>query len=85
LDTLLDRFDVPVAGGTSLFRYLSFTGAPGLFSALGEDGVLVRHFAERPGALRIGLPGSEPEWQRLESALAAWAARRKDAPKEIGQ
>ncbi|TIV63502.1 MAG: threonine-phosphate decarboxylase, partial [Mesorhizobium sp.] len=55
------------------------------FSALGEDGVLVRHFAERPGALRIGLPGSEPEWQRLESALAAWAARRKDAPKEIGQ
>ncbi|TIV31553.1 MAG: threonine-phosphate decarboxylase, partial [Mesorhizobium sp.] len=63
----------------------SFAGAPGLFSALGEQGVLVRHFAERPGVLRIGLPGSEPEWQRLESALAAWAARRKDAPKESGQ
>ncbi|TIP47297.1 MAG: threonine-phosphate decarboxylase [Mesorhizobium sp.] len=85
LDVLLGRFDVPVAGGTSLFRYLSFAGAPGLFSALGEDGVLVRHFAERPGALRIGLPGSEPEWQRLESALAGWAARRKDAPKESEQ
>ncbi|RUW36718.1 MAG: threonine-phosphate decarboxylase [Mesorhizobium sp.] len=84
LDVLLGRFDI-VAGGTSLFRYLSFAQAPSLFSALGEQGVLVRHFAERPGVLRIGLPGSEPEWQRLESALAAWAARRKDAPKESGQ
>ncbi|PBC12128.1 threonine-phosphate decarboxylase CobD [Mesorhizobium sp. WSM3859] len=85
LDLLLGRFDVPVAGGTSLFRYLSFAEAPSLFSVLGEQGVLVRHFAERPGVLRVGLPGSEPEWQRLESALAAWAARRKDVPKEIGQ
>ncbi|TIP53611.1 MAG: aminotransferase class I/II-fold pyridoxal phosphate-dependent enzyme [Mesorhizobium sp.] len=85
LDALLGRFDVPVVRGTSLFRYLSFAEAPSLFSALGEDGVLVRHFAERPGVLRIGLPGSEPEWQRLESALAAWAARRKDASKEIGR
>ncbi|CDX37184.1 Threonine-phosphate decarboxylase [Mesorhizobium sp. ORS 3359] len=85
LDILLGGFDVPVAGGTSLFRYLSFAGAPGLFSALGEQGVLVRHFAERPQVLRIGLPGSEPEWQRLGSALAAWAARRKDAPKESEQ
>lgn len=85
LDALLGRFDVPVVRGTSLFRYLSFAEAPSLFSALGEDGVLVRHFAERPGVLRIGLPGSEPEWQRLESALAAWAARRKDASKVIGR
>ncbi|RVD61656.1 threonine-phosphate decarboxylase [Mesorhizobium sp. M2D.F.Ca.ET.185.01.1.1] len=85
LDALLGRSDVPVAGGTSLFRYLSFPAAPTLFSALGERGVLVRHFAERPQVLRIGLPGSEAEWQRLESALAAWVARREDAPKEIGQ
>lgn len=85
LDILLGRFDVPVAGGTSLFRYLSFAEAPSLFSVLGEHGVLIRHFAERPRVLRVGLPGSEAEWQRLESALAAWAARRKDAPKEIGQ
>ena len=33
--------------------------------------------------LRIGLPGSEEEWQRLESALADWASRRDDAAKEI--
>lgn len=85
LDVLLGRFDVPAADGTSLFRYLSFAKAPSLFSVLGQQGVLVRHFAERPQVLRIGLPGSEPEWQRLESALAAWAARRKDAPKESEQ
>ncbi|TPN81632.1 threonine-phosphate decarboxylase [Mesorhizobium sp. CU2] len=78
LDALFDRFGIPVAGGTSLFRYLSFASAPGLFSALGERGVLVRHFAGRPQVLRVGLPGSDEEWRRFESALAAWAARRDD-------
>ncbi len=83
LDRLFGRFGVPVAGGTTLFRYLSFTNAPSLFSALGEQGILVRHFAGRPQVLRAGLPGSEEEWQRLAGALAAWASRRDDAPKEI--
>ncbi|CDX26134.1 Threonine-phosphate decarboxylase [Mesorhizobium plurifarium] len=83
LDALLDRFDVPVSGGTSLFRYLSFPEASSLFSALGECGVLVRHFAERRQVLRFGLPGNDAEWQRLETALAAWASRREDGPKEI--
>lgn len=78
LDALLGRFDVPVAGGTSLFRYLSFPEAPSLFSALGSSGVLVRHFAERPQVLRIGLPGNEVEWQRLERALAAWAQNQRE-------
>lgn len=82
LDTLLGRFDVPVAGGTSLFRYLSLAEASTLFSALGERGVLLRHFAERPQVLRVGLPGNEAEWQRLEGALAGWAAQREDAPRE---
>ena len=85
LDALFGRFDVPVAGGTTLFRYLRLTDAAGLFSALGERGVLLRHFAERPQVLRAGLPGSEEEWQRLEMALADWAARRDDGPKEIAR
>lgn len=83
LDGLLGEFDVPVAGGISLFRYLSFPDASGLFSAFGERGILLRHFADRPQALRAGLPGNEAEWQRLEGALAAWASRRDDVPKEI--
>ncbi|WP_095204053.1 threonine-phosphate decarboxylase CobD [Mesorhizobium carmichaelinearum] len=80
LDALLGRFGVPVAGGTTLFRYLSLPDAAGLFSALGERGVLLRHFSERH-VLRAGLPGSELEWQRLESALAEWAMRREDRQK----
>ncbi len=85
LDALFARFGVAVAGGTTLFRYLRLADARGLFSALGERGILLRHFAERPQVLRTGLPGSQEEWQRLESALADWAARRDDRPKEIAQ
>lgn len=75
LDALFERHGVPVAGGTSLFRYVDFAGAPGLFDALGRRGILLRHFAERPHTLRSGLPGSEDEWQRLDAALADWAAK----------
>jgi len=78
LDSLFDRFGVPVAGGTTLFRYLSLPDAAGLFSALGERGVLLRHFSGRPHVLRAGLPGSQEEWSRLESALADWATLRED-------
>jgi len=81
LDALFGRFGVPVAGGTTLFRYISLPDAACLFSALGERGILVRHFNDRPFVLRAGLPGSEVEWQRLESALAEWASRREDQSK----
>lgn len=83
LDALLSRFGVAVAGGTTLFRYLRLADAPGLFSTLGERGILLRHFSERPQVLRAGLPGRQEEWQRLESALADWHARRDDGSKEI--
>ncbi|RWQ39874.1 MAG: threonine-phosphate decarboxylase [Mesorhizobium sp.] len=78
LDALFGRFGVPVAGGTTLFRYVRLTDAAGLFSALGERGILLRHFSGRPHVLRAGLPGPEEEWQRLESALADWAQQRDD-------
>ncbi|BCG79922.1 threonine-phosphate decarboxylase CobD [Mesorhizobium sp. 113-3-3] len=81
LDALFGRFGAPVAGGTTLFRYLGLPDAAGLFSALGERGILLRHFSDRPFVLRAGLPGSEEEWQRLESALADWATRREDRKK----
>ena len=78
LDRLLGRFGVPVAGGTPLFRFVAFTGAAGLFAALGERGILLRHFGTRPDVLRCGLPGSDEEWHRLETALAAWADTAHD-------
>jgi cobalamin biosynthetic protein CobC len=78
LDALFGRFGVAVSGGTTLFRFLTLPDAARLFSVLGECGVLLRHFADRPSVLRAGLPGSEDEWRRLESGLAEWAARGED-------
>ncbi|MGX5842083.1 threonine-phosphate decarboxylase CobD [Mesorhizobium sp. ArgA1] len=85
LDALFARFGVAVTGGTTLFRYLQMPDAVGLFSALGEHGILLRHFADRPQVLRAGLPGSNEEWRRLESALAEWHARRDDGAREIAR
>jgi cobalamin biosynthetic protein CobC len=82
LDALFGRFGVQVAGGTTLFRFIYFAGAPGLFRALGEKGILLRHFAERPNSLRAGLPACQEEWRRLESALAEWERARHDQAEE---
>lgn len=73
LDALLSRFAIPVRGGTSLFRYLEIPHAADLFDLLGEQGILVRNFAWSSTALRIGLPGAEVDWTRLERALQNWA------------
>ena len=45
--------------------------------------ILLRHFVERPDALRSGLPGSEHEWQRLDAALAGWAAKHDGSQNRI--
>jgi cobalamin biosynthetic protein CobC len=76
LDALFGRFDIPVTGGTSLFRYLDIPEASSLFAALGRCGILLRHYDERPDILRVGLPGGEEEWLRLEAALAEWNMER---------
>jgi cobalamin biosynthetic protein CobC len=73
LDALFARHGVPVAGGTSLFRFIRMLDAGSLFSVLAERGILVRRFAERSDCLRAGLPGKPEEWERLEEALAGWA------------
>jgi cobalamin biosynthetic protein CobC len=72
LDGLLARHDIPVMGGTSLFRYLHLPAAGALFEALGRHGILVRNFVERPDHLRFGLPATEIEWNRLDQALGVW-------------
>lgn len=72
LDALLAAAGLQVAGGTTLFRFLRHADASALFAALGREGILVRRFSDRPDCLRLGLPGSEAEWQRLVAALAGW-------------
>jgi len=59
-----------VEGGTSLFRHVTAGNADDIFRALGEAGILARRFRDRPRELRLGLPGSEAEWERLAAAMA---------------
>ncbi|MBW0148357.1 threonine-phosphate decarboxylase CobD [Marinobacter arenosus] len=68
LGGLLAEVGLPGTQGTLLFRYLRHSNADRLQVALAEQGVLVRHF-DRPGALRLGLPGTESDWQKLARSL----------------
>ena len=69
LDRMLRRAGGRIVGGTVLFRTAAFADGLGLFHRLGEAGIYVRRFPERPGWIRFGLPGDRAEWCRLSRAL----------------
>ena len=69
LARLLQQHGLPVAGGTSLYQWVKTERAEALHVQLARQGILTRLF-RAPLSLRFGLPGTEPDWQRLESALA---------------
>ncbi|WP_312357161.1 threonine-phosphate decarboxylase CobD [Agrobacterium sp.] len=72
MNDLLKKVGLEIAGGTSLFTLVRDKRAAALFGHLGQRGILVRIFDERPNDMRFGLPGSEAEWQRLEVALLSF-------------
>ena len=59
-------------GREAFHRLVRTADAARLFQSLGRAGILVRRFADHPSWLRLGLPGGEPDWQRLERALASF-------------
>jgi adenosylcobinamide-phosphate synthase len=59
-----------LAGGCELFQWRLSQQSQRIHEALARTGVLTRLF-ESPASVRFGLPGSEPEWQRLATALHA--------------
>jgi len=66
-----------VARGTALFLWWQHERAPVLHEALAREAVLTRVFRDvRPAGIRIGLPGAEEEWARLDRALARWKDRQ---------
>jgi cobalamin biosynthetic protein CobC len=69
IDALLTQAGLTVLGGTLLFRLAATDQAKGLFDRLGQAGILVRSFVERPTQLRFGLPPDEAAWARLAAAL----------------
>lgn len=68
LDQELQSLGLPATTGTLLYRYLVHPDAAVMADFLAGRGILVRHF-DCPQALRIGLPGDEFEWERLERTL----------------
>lgn len=55
----------------ALFVSLQTPRSAALYEHLAAHAILTRHFPAEH-LLRLGLPGSEAEWQRLAAALASW-------------
>jgi cobalamin biosynthetic protein CobC len=72
LDNLLTGCGLEIIGGTALFRLARTPSASELFHHLGRAGILTRVFPDRANWLRFGLPADEPDWQRLQIAMAAF-------------
>jgi len=69
LDALVRRDGVRLEGGTPLFRLYDVGEAGAWHEWLAERRILARSFADAPRWLRLGLPGTEQHWTRLEAAL----------------
>lgn len=74
LARLLRDHALPVVGGCALFQWLPTPHAGELHAWLARQGILTRLFIHIPG-LRLGLPGAEADWQRLQATLAALPAQ----------
>jgi cobalamin biosynthetic protein CobC len=70
LDSEVKPLGWTLVGGTPLFRLYQAGDAQAAQARLARAHIWSRTFAERPGWLRLGLPGNEVEWARLTSALA---------------
>lgn len=71
LDDVLQGAGFEVIGGTTLYRLAAHADAAGMFRRLAANGILVRHFPDRPDRLRFGLPGGGDAMARLQSVLAS--------------
>ena len=76
LDTILCKAGLHVVGGTPLFRLAQTHAAGELFHHLGRAGIFSRRFPQQPTWLRFGLPAGEPQWQRLQMAMAEFRDSR---------
>jgi cobalamin biosynthetic protein CobC len=70
LDTHAQSQGWSLVGGTPLFRLYQTGDARIAQKRLARSHIWSRVFSQTPGWLRLGLPGCEPEWARLASALA---------------
>ncbi len=69
LDAVLQKRGLDVVGGTDLYRFVRVADARAVWRGLAERGIYVRRFDWCNRHLRIGLPTSDKELQRLSEAL----------------
>jgi len=69
LDALIRAQGWTLVGGTPLFRLFDTGDAVAAQAKLAAARIWSRVFNDRPGWLRLGLPGDEIEWARLAAAL----------------
>jgi cobalamin biosynthetic protein CobC len=69
LDGVLRDAGFELIGGTLLFRLVRHPSAAAFVQRLGQHGIHVRAFADRPNELRFGLPGDDAAFGRLAAAL----------------
>jgi cobalamin biosynthesis protein CobC len=70
LDALAKKAGWTLVGGTPLFRLYQTDDARAAQARLAGAKIWSRIFRDRPGWLRLGLPGSDAEWARLTAVLA---------------
>ncbi len=68
-DALAQRAGWQLVGGSDLFRLYDTGNAKAAQDQLARHQIWSRIFPWSQTLLRLGLPGPEPEWQRLEAAL----------------
>lgn len=71
LDELAKEAGWTLIGGTRLFRLYDAGDAVAAQERLARAHIWSRIFSGKRGWLRLGLPGEEPEWDRLSAALSA--------------
>lgn len=70
LDAMAQRQGWHLVGGAPLFRLYETPDALAAQEKLARGQIWSRVFAQNPTWLRLGLPGAEVEWSRLDEALA---------------
>lgn len=68
LAELLSFYQLSPAGGCALFQWIKTDKASQIHHQLAQQGILCRLF-DKPSAIRLGLPATEVDWLRLETAL----------------
>lgn len=69
VDSIAAKAGWTLTGGTPLFRLYETGSAEAAKDRLARHKIWSRSFPWSHGALRLGVPGPEVEWQRLENAL----------------